>query len=40
MEEYRKSQNERKSPILFTLEELLNGYPKGSMEYDETNKRI
>lgn len=40
MEEYRKSQNERKSPILFTLEELLNGYSKGSMEYDETNKRI
>lgn len=40
MEEYRKSQNERKSPILFTLEELLNGYPKGSMEYDETSQRI
>ena len=40
MEEYRKSQNERKKPILFTLEELLNGCPKGSMEYDLTNKRI
>lgn len=40
IEEYRKKKMERIMPILYTLEELLNPYPKESEEYEKTNHRI
>lgn len=40
IEEYRKNKMERIKPILYTLEELLNPYPKESEEYEKTNHRI
>ena len=40
LEEHRKNEMKKIVPILYTLEDLLNPYPKGSEEYKETNHRI
>lgn len=40
LEEHRKNEMKKIVPILYTLEDLLNPYPKESEEYKETNHRI
>ena len=40
LEEHRKNEMKKIIPILYTLEDLLNPYPKESEEYKETNHRI